>query len=485
MRRSIRFVVSRVFLTCILLSACRHLHAQDQPSAADAEAAMKKAARYFHSKVAVHGGYVYYYSLDLKQRLGEGKAAPQEIWVQPPGTPTVGMAFLDAWDATDDQFFLNAARDAANALVDGQLESGGWQASIDFDPAGKNTGNYRSGKGRRKGTNNSSLDDDKTQAALRLLMRVDKALQFQDERIHECVQFALESLLKAQFANGGFPQVWKAPVSEQPVVLAQFPNYDWRTEGRIKEYWNYYTLNDGLAGTVCETLWQAWETYHDQRYRDAVIRLGDFLILAQLPEPQPAWAQQYNYEMQPMWARKFEPAAVTGLESQDAIATLLTISEKTGEDRFLKPIPAALEWMKRSELPDGRLARFYELQTNRPLYMVRDVYELTYDDSRLPTHYGFKVGNARERLTAELERIRDGRPKPESSPNLRSLARSAGSVISQMDDMGRWITTADGKPLVGQPKLKPDEQFLSSKVFCQNLQRLSRYIAAARKSKDN
>ena len=36
--------------------------------------AMKKAATYYRSNVATHGGYVYYYSEDLKQRWGEGKA---------------------------------------------------------------------------------------------------------------------------------------------------------------------------------------------------------------------------------------------------------------------------------------------------------------------------------------------------------------------------------------------------------------------------
>ena len=31
----------------------------------------------------------------------------------------------------------------------------------------------------------------------------------------------------------------------------------------------------------------------------------------QMPDPQPGWAQQYDYDMRPMWARKFEPAAIT------------------------------------------------------------------------------------------------------------------------------------------------------------------------------
>src|SRR5687768_8429543 len=123
----------------------------------DAEAALRKAVTYYRTEVARHGGYVYYYSPDLARRLGEGVAGPDEIWVQPPGTPTVGMAYLVAYRATGDKEYLAAARETAAALMYGQLASGGWTASIDFNPRGPRVGQYRNGKGR--GKNNSTLDD--------------------------------------------------------------------------------------------------------------------------------------------------------------------------------------------------------------------------------------------------------------------------------------------------------------------------------------
>src|ERR1044071_1915273 len=84
---------------------------------ADAIRVLKKAAAYYRNKVASHGGYVYYYSVDLKERWGEGKASSTTIFVQPPGTPTVGMAYLKAYAATRDEFYLGAPREAAEALV--------------------------------------------------------------------------------------------------------------------------------------------------------------------------------------------------------------------------------------------------------------------------------------------------------------------------------------------------------------------------------
>src|SRR5262245_7818462 len=294
------------------------------PAKDDALQAMKKAATFYRAKVARHGGYVYYTSVDLQERWGEGKATADQIWVQPPGTPTVGMAYLKAYAATKDPWYLEAARETAEALVHGQLESGGWTNLIDFNPNGKRVGKYRSGKGGN--WNTSSLDDGQTQSALLMLIRADEAMEFKHAAIHEAARYGLDSLLKAQFPNGAFPQVWTRPVERKAVVKARYPDYDWKTEGRVKDYWDYYTLNDNLAGTVSDTLILAHRAYEDEKYRAALEKLGDFLILAQMPDPQPGWCQQYSYEMAPIWARKFEPPAVTGWESQDAMRTRITIA---------------------------------------------------------------------------------------------------------------------------------------------------------------
>jgi PelA/Pel-15E family pectate lyase len=393
------------------------------------------------------------------------------------------MAYLAAYRATGDRFYLEAAREAAAALLYGQLKSGGWTNLIDFDPRGKRAAQYRNGKGRQGGRNYSSLDDGITQHALLFLMRADQALKFKDKEVHEAAKTALEALLKAQFANGGFPQGWAGPVASQPVVKAGYPDYDWRTENRIKEYWDLYTLNDDLAGSVADALIEAEAIYDDARCRKALTRLGDFLILSQMPDPQPAWAQQYTYEMRPAWARKFEPPAITGRESQDAIETLLRISRQTGDPKYLAPVPKALAYLKKSLLPDGQLARYYELRTNKPLYMTRK-YELTYDDSDVPTHYGFKVASHLKDLEERYEELKAGR-RPDRAVTDRSdvakdLDRRAHEIIRQLDDEGRWISEHDGEALVGQPKFVRGQRYLSSAVFSRNLETLSAHLEATR-----
>lgn len=448
----------------------------------EATQALKKAATYYRGNVATHGGYVYHYTPDLRVRWGEGLATPDQVWVQPPGTPTVGLAYLRAWEATGDRFYLDAGRDAALALVHGQLESGAWTQVVDFDPRGSKSAQYRNGKGR--GRNNSTLDDGISQSAIRLMVHADRALQFKHPQIHESARVALDAFLKAQYPNGAFPQAWTKPVPATRVVKASYPSYDWRTEGRVDNYWDYYTLNDQLAGYVADALEDAFEVYQDERHRKALLRLGDFLLLAQMPDPQPAWAQQYSYDMHPIWARRFEPPAITGSESQDAMEVLMRVYRITKDPKYLAPIPRTLAYLKRSLLPDGRLARYYELKSNRPLYMNRNGrdYFLTYDDRHLPDHYGWKIDSRLEAIEAEYRDVKAGRfaPQERTMPELEQEVRA---IIRALDDQSRWVSTFKGERLVGQPKFKMGDPYLSSAVFSRNVETLAEYLNRTKPAK--
>ena len=452
--------------------ACPDLLAQ--PDTRDAaRAAMRKAVRFFAEEVAVEGGYVWRYSADLSKREGEGKVARDRVWVQPPATPTVGEAFVSAYEATGDPDCLAAARAAARVLLRGQYHSGGWQGSVDLSPALRAKQAYRvDGEPGRKARNYSSLDDDKTQSALRMLMRYDRATGFKDAAVHEAVMYGLDALLAAQAPNGGWAQVYTGPYDgDTPAGLrASYPEGE---PTRVKEYWHHFTLNDGNISRAIDTLLLAHEIHGDARYRDAALRAGDFLRLAQMPDPQPGWAQQYDARMRPAWARKFEPAAISGSESQAAMATLMDLFERSGERRFLEPIPKALAYYRASLLPDGRLARFYELRGNRPLYMTRD-YKVTYKDDDLPTHYSFKVGSKLEQLEARYRRIsapgyRPAEPKPPAPPSESAVRR----VIAAMDERGAWVEEGT---LRFHGKGDDTRRIIDPRTFCRNLAVLARFV---------
>ena len=441
---------------------------------ADAEKALRRAAEFYRNKVATHGGYVYYSTPDLSLRWGEGKADADTIFVQPPGTPTVGLAFLRAFEATGDAFHRDAAVSAAESLVYGQLASGGWTQTIHFGPA-KRVGKYRNGKGGS--WNASSLDDNQTQAALRLLIETDRALNFKHAAIHEAAMYGLDALLKAQFPIGAFPQVWTGPVAEHPIKNASFPGFDWKSEGRVKSYWDHYTLNDGLAGTVAEVLILARDTYRDEKYRKSLLKLGDFLIRAQMPEPQPGWCQQYNFDMVPIWARKFEPPAITGWESQDAMNTLIRIANISGDKKYLEAVPKSLAYFEKCLLPDGRVARYYEFKTNKPLYMNAN-YELTYDDAQAPAHYGWKQPARFAEIAKALAAARDGRPLESPKPTTKEREADVRRILKDLDSEGRWVSVYSGERLTGQPPFTSGFRYLSSDVFSRNVETLSAFLAA-------
>ena len=89
--------------------------AAQSPSRGEAEAAMKRATTFMVEKAAVNGGYVWSYLPDFSRRWGELEAKPSMIWVQPPGTATMGHVFLDAYHATGDEYYYRAAEQAARS----------------------------------------------------------------------------------------------------------------------------------------------------------------------------------------------------------------------------------------------------------------------------------------------------------------------------------------------------------------------------------
>ncbi|HEY0076261.1 MAG TPA: hypothetical protein VGB77_19335, partial [Abditibacteriaceae bacterium] len=69
--------------------------------------ALVRAVVFYHQNAASHGGYVYQYSADLKLREAEGVPDKDTIWVQPPGTPAVGLAMLEAYETTKEKACLD------------------------------------------------------------------------------------------------------------------------------------------------------------------------------------------------------------------------------------------------------------------------------------------------------------------------------------------------------------------------------------------
>lgn len=477
---------------------------------------LSKAVAFYHSNAASHGGYVYRYSADFTLREAEGSPGPDTIWIQPPGTPTVGMAFLEAYEATKDDGCLKAAVDAAHAVSRTQLTSGGWDYSGHFDSRSREKMLYRrdiEGKlierkkfpqgeagwhiwrqRAHKDTNYSTVDDDVTQAATRLLLRVDHALGGKDQEIHESADYALNALMNAQYPAGGWSvsfDTWPAsppPADKYPVRPGNYPP-DWPRKWP-KDFTGCYVLNDNTHATLMETLLLAWTLRQDEKFLTAARRAGDFLITAQMPAPQPAWAQQYNADMQPVWSRAFEPSAISGRESQAAMWALLKLAAATGDKKYLPPVAKAVSYLRQSLLPGDKLARFYELQTNRPLYFQRGEggkgFELTYSDQRASSNYGWVWDSELEAIEATGRKIfrnepvvfpRTEKERWSSPPTNVDIA----SILSEQKPDGSWTETKDERGTMRDTdgkKTAPKGGVIHSDAFVQNVRALSAWLKA-------
>ena len=456
--------------------------AADLPDPAVVTAAMKKAVTYAHTHLAREGGYASSYDKDGKIGEVEHAKSPTIISIQPPGTTTMGLAMLKAYQATGDEVFLTAAKDAAQALLKCQLASGGWDSDFDFDPekvkkyylrSNLDAGDKEQGKRR----NSSTLDDNKTESAMLFLLEMTHEPACKDDaELKRCTKFAFDALLAAQAPIGAWPQQFSGPADPTaPVLKASYPETWSRTFPAVK-YTGFYTLNDDNLQQIARVLVRAYDLEKDERYLAALKKLGEFFLLAQMPEPQPVWAQQYDRDMHPVWARKFEPPSVTGNERVGALEVLHQLWVVTGDDKYLRPIQPALSWFERSKLADGTHARFYELQTNKPLFFVKDTYVLTYDSSNIPTHYSFKTSqqskldNFKKQLAKGREELQINFAGPQTPKAWKSkasgLTAKVQKAVSSLDSEGRWIK----------------DDAIDSAEFSKHLTAMASYIEARKKS---
>ena len=464
-----------------------------------ARASLRRAVEFYRTTVATQGGYHFAYAEDLSYGRSEMSEGPTRVEIQRDGTPLVASAYLDAYAALGDPYYLDAARDVARALVKGQYCSGGWDYSIEFDAAKRTQFPYRADGdcARRKATGPdrpTTLDDNVTQAAVRVLMRVDHALGFKDQPIHEAARYALDALAKAQYPNGAWPQRYSQfPVAaEFPVKRASYPP-NWQRQWPGATYYSHYTFNDNSIVDAMDAMLEAARIYEEPRYLASAEKAGEFILLAQMPEPQPGWAQQYDRDMHPAWARQFEPPSITGGESQSALRALLLLYRETGNRKYLEPIPRALAYYQRSMLPPTAnpseirrrvcpgstpcAARFYELHTNRPLYITKgtrvtaagqpvvnvDGYEVSYSDASVITHYAVLTSGAGfAAIDREFTRVQNAdaaslrRPlklrglspwaeAPTADAGAQPASDRAGlssrvrAAIDALDDRGAWV----------------------------------------------
>ena len=330
-------------------------------------AAMKRATTFMTDTVSCEGGYVWSYLPDFSRRWGELEARPSMIWIQPPGTATMGHLFLDAWHATGDEFYYAAAERVAAALGRAQHSSGGWNYLHDFAgeeslrewyaTIGRNAWRLEEFHHYR---DNATFDDGGTAEATKFLLRLYAAKR--DVRHRGALDRAIGFMLESQHASGAWPQRWPPEASATAAKL---------------DYTTFLTFNDDVAAENIDTLLLCYRVLGGERIASAIRRAMDAYLLTLQRAPQAGWAMQYTHDLRPAAARSYEPAALSTGTTAHNIDHLIVFYRWTGDRKFLARIPEALAWLESCRLPaalakTGReFPTFVELGTNRPLYLHR------------------------------------------------------------------------------------------------------------------
>lgn len=306
----------------------------------------------------------------------------------------------EGWYASPD-----ALRIARN-VVSYQVPDGGWSKNIDVAARSRAAGErYDADNLDRFGGPGdfdapldpnwnyiATLDNGATWMQIRFLASVTSAL-LKAHRDAEAAPFRMsvkrgvEYLLKAQYPNGGWPQVWPL-------------------QGL---YHDAITINDDAMLHAIEILRNVADGAPDYRYLPlrlarragpAADRGVECLLKLQIVEHgvKTAWAQQYDaLTLEPTSARNYEMPALTSDESTPVMDFFMSLPNPTPDE--IAAVKDAATWLKKVEIfgyrygsgnffadrrsPEGRKlvavqgagpiwARYYQIGTDKPIFGDRD-----------------------------------------------------------------------------------------------------------------
>lgn len=273
------------------------------------------------------------------------------------------VAWKEALRQTLDWYKSAEAIRLADAVVRYQNVDGGWGKNIDPNlPFVKS-----------EGSTESTIDNGATWTHLMFLARVVTATK--EERFRKAFDTGLDYLLAAQYLNGGWPQY--------------FP--------LRKGYYTHITFNDGAMIGVLELLRAVARRTPEYRFVDAKRRMRcagavekgiDCILRCQVvvKGKRTVWCAQHDETtFAPAPARAYEKVSLSGSESVGVVRFLMGIEKP---DRPMREaVEGAVDWFQSGKLGGLRYenrelkkdpaapplwARFYEIETNRPIFSGRD-----------------------------------------------------------------------------------------------------------------
>lgn len=277
-----------------------------------------------------------------------------------------------AWYATDE------ARAVAASVVQYQTPEGGWPKNTDMTAPPSAEFLAETKYDHRAPT----IDNGATTTQLELLARVISAGD--DPALRAAFERGFDYLLAAQYANGGWPQYF-------PLIPGYYTHITYNDDAMVKVL---AVLRDAAAGG------EPYVFVDAARRERAAAAVGKGLACILHTQVKQngrltGWCAQHDETtFAPAWARNFEPPSLSGNESVGLVRFLM--AEKQPSPEIIAAVEGAVAWLESVQVTglrveetrgaDGKLdrravadpagpvlwARFYELETNRPIYLGRD-----------------------------------------------------------------------------------------------------------------
>jgi len=259
---------------------------------------------------------------------------------------------------------------------------GGWDKNIDMAmPLGSKE---RAEVERQKRDGHTTIDNQATYTQLQYLAKVYAATK--EQPFAAAFRRGLNYLLKAQYANGGWPQFY--PLRNG--------------------YWSHITFNDDAMIGVMETLRAIVDAKSEYSFLDdadrarskrAIDKGVECILKTQvIVDGKPtAWCAQHDEQtLAPAKARSYELPSLSGSESVGIVRFLMGIDHPSPE--IVRAVEGAVAWFGAVKITGIRLdrkpdagalkgydlvavpdaaappqwARFYEIGANRPMFSGRD-----------------------------------------------------------------------------------------------------------------
>lgn len=303
--------------------------------------------------------------------------------------PCVGRAQPDTsvrWNSgvvaqAPDWYASAQARRAADRVIAHQSPEGGWPKNtvLSEPPA--------TGSDPRLA---NTIDNHGTTLPMAFLARMVTATG--DPAYRAAFDRGLAYLLEAQYPNGGWPQFY-------PLRGGYYDRITFNDDAmtRVLDLMRDVAQGDGPYG---------FADARQRRAADAAVARGVEVILRTqiIQNGVPTgWCAQYDERtLSPAWARRYEPPSLSGSETVGVVRFLMSLDSPSSS--VVAAVDGAVVWLQKAALrdvvlerftdaegrPDERLitkpgaaplwARFYELETNRPIYTDRESivhYDLT------------------------------------------------------------------------------------------------------------